>query len=80
MYGFKNEEQIIPDEAHEISDTAIKDGYQIEPKAIFLGGINLLRDLIIGAGAAVARGISSMDIVIGVPSKVLKYRGEQSTI
>ena len=58
----------------------IEDDCWIGANAVILGGVHIGKGAIIGAGAVVTKDIPSMAIAVGVPAKVLKYRGAQSTV
>ena len=77
---FETKEVNIREQGHQIADILIEDDCWIGANAINIGGVHIGRGSIIGAGAVVTKDIPSMAIVVGVPAKVLKYRGAQSTI
>ena len=76
---FEKKEVNIREQGHQIADILIEDECWIGANAIILGGVHIGKGAIIGAGAVVTKDIPSMAIAVGVPAKVLKYRGAQST-
>jgi len=78
-HRFEKEEVNIREQGHQIADIVIEDDCWIGANAIILGGVHIGKGAIIGAGAVVTKDIPSMAIAVGVPAKVLKYRGAQST-
>ena len=77
---FEKKDVHIQKQGHQIGDIVIEDDCWIGANAIILGGVHIGKGAIIGAGAVVTKDIPSMAIAVGVPAKVLKYRGAQSTI
>jgi galactoside O-acetyltransferase len=78
-HRFEKKEVNIRGQGHQIADIVIEDDCWIGANAVILSGVQFGRGAIIGAGAVVTRDIPSMAIAVGVPAKVLKYRGAQST-
>lgn len=79
-HRFQNRGVNIQEQGHQIGDIVIEDDCWIGANAIILGGVHIGKGAIIGAGAVVTKDIPSMAIAVGVPAKVLKYRGAQSTL
>lgn len=79
-HRFTNKEVFIQDQGHQSADIVIEDDCWIGANAVILGGVHIGKGAIIGAGAVVTKDIPSMAIAVGVPAKVLKYRGAQSTV
>ena len=77
-HRFQNKDVNIQEQGHQIGDIVIEDDCWIGANAIILGGVHIGKGAIIGAGAVVTKDIPSMAIAVGVPAKVLKYRGAQS--
>jgi len=77
---FEKSNVYIQEQGHQIGDIVIEDDCWIGANAIILGGVSIGKGAIIGAGAVVTKDIPSMAIAVGVPAKVLKYRGVQSKI
>lgn len=78
-HRFEKKEVNIRGQGHQIADILIEDDCWIGANAIILGGVHIGKGAIIGAGAVVTKDIPSMVIAVGVPAKVLKYRGAQRT-
>ena len=78
-HRFEIKEVNIREQGHQIADILIEDDCWIGANAIILGGVHIGKGAIIGAGAVVTKDIPSMAIAVGVPAKVLKYRGAQIT-
>jgi galactoside O-acetyltransferase len=78
-HRFELKDVNIREQGHQIGDIVIEDDCWIGANAVILGGVHIGRGAIIGAGAVVTKDIPSMAIAVGVPAKVLKYRGAQST-
>jgi len=78
-HRFEKKEVNIREQGHQIGDIVIEDDCWIGANAVILGGVHIGRGAVIGAGAVVTKDIPPMAIAVGVPAKVLKYRGAQST-
>ena len=79
-HRFEKRDVIIRKQGHYAADILIEDDCWIGANAIILGGVHIEKGAIIGAGAVVTKDIPSMAIAVGVPAKVIKYRGEHATI
>jgi acetyltransferase-like isoleucine patch superfamily enzyme len=79
-HRFEKKEVNIREQGHQTADIVIEDDCWIGANAVILGGVHIGKGAIIGAGAVVTKDIPSMAIAVGVPAKVLKYRGVQSKI
>lgn len=64
-------------QGHVISDIYIEDDVWIGANAVILGGVRIGRGAIVGAGAVVTKDVPSLAVVVGVPAKVIKFRGEK---
>lgn len=53
----------------------IEDDVWIGSKAVILDGVTIGRGAVIGAGAVVTKSIPSLAIAVGVPARVVGYRG-----
>ncbi len=54
----------------------IEDDVWVGSKATILGGVTVGHGAVIGAGAVVTRSVPPLAIVVGVPARVLRYRGQ----
>ena len=71
-----SDETIIQKQGHIIKDIFIESDCWIGANAVILGGVRIKKGAVIGAGAVVTKNIPSMAIAVGVPAKILKYRGK----
>lgn len=67
----------IQEQGHVPEDIIIEDDCWIGANAIMLGGVHIGRGAVIGAGSVVTKDIPSMAVAVGVPAKVIKYRGQE---
>ena len=66
---------LIRQQGHFIGDIHIEDDVWIGANAVILGGVHIGTGAVIGAGAVVAKDVPSRAIAVGVPARVIKYRG-----
>lgn len=59
----------------DIKDVLIDDHALLGHRAIVLPGVSIGKHAIIGAGAVVTKDIPDYAVAVGVPAKVIKYRG-----
>ncbi len=57
----------------------IGDGVWLGVGVIVLNGVRIGKGAVIGAGSVVSKDIPDMAIAVGVPAKVIRYRGELSS-
>lgn len=67
----------IYQQGHIPADIHIEDDVWIAANAVILGGVRIGRGAIVGAGAVVTKDIPSMAVALGVPAKVVKFRGKR---
>ncbi len=65
-------------QGHVHEDILIDDDVWIGANAVILNGVHIGRGAIIGAGAVVTKNIPSMAIAVGIPAKLLGWRGSQN--
>ena len=65
----------IQDQGNDFADIVIENDVWIGANAVILGGVHIGRGAVVGAGAVVTKDIPSMAIAVGVPAKVIKFRG-----
>ena len=75
-HRFDDANQLIRMSGHNPADIMIGDDVWIGANAVILGGINIGKGAVIGAGAVVTKDIPSNAVAVGVPAKVLRYRGQ----
>jgi len=63
-------------QGHLFGDINIEDDVWIGANVTILGGVNIGRGSIIGAGAVVTKNVPSMAIAAGVPARLIKWRGD----
>jgi acetyltransferase-like isoleucine patch superfamily enzyme len=63
-------------QGHVFGDINIEDDVWIGANVTILGGVNIGRGSIIGAGAVVTKNVPSMAIAAGVPARLIKWRGD----
>lgn len=78
-HRFDDVSMLIQESGHEPADICIGDDVWIGANAVILGGTNIGKGAVIGAGAVVTKDIPSNAIAAGVPAKVLRYRGRKAT-
>ena len=59
-----------------IRRVSVEDGADIGVNAVLLPGVTIGRGAIVGAGAVVTRDVAPMEIVAGVPARVIGHRGD----
>lgn len=67
----------IRQQGHIPLDISIDDDVWIGANAVILGGVHIGRGAVIGAGAVVTKDIPSLAVAVGVPAKVIKFRGQE---
>jgi galactoside O-acetyltransferase len=68
----------IQNQGHDIADIVIENDVWIGANAVILGGVHIGMGAVVGAGAVVTKDVPPMAIVLGVPAKVIKYRGQET--
>ena len=77
-HRFNQPDQFIQEQGHDCADIVIEDDCWIGANAIILPGVHIGRGAVIGAGAVVTKDIPALGIAVGVPARVIKYRGEKT--
>lgn len=75
-HSFANPNINIQDQGHDAGSIIIEDDCWIGANAVIIGAVHIGRGAVIGAGAVVTKDIPSMAIAVGVPAKIIKYRGD----
>jgi acetyltransferase-like isoleucine patch superfamily enzyme len=78
-HRFSDVATYIQDQGYAPADIIIEDDCWIGANAVILGGVHIGRGAIVGAGAVVTKDVPSMAVAVGVPAKVIRYRGQEST-
>jgi galactoside O-acetyltransferase len=76
-HRFSRSDVFIQDQGHEVADIVIEDDCWIGANAVILGGVHIGRGSIIGAGAVVTKDVPPMGIALGVPARIVKFRGDE---
>ncbi|MEN6373331.1 MAG: acyltransferase [Smithella sp.] len=69
----------IQNQGHNIADIVIDNDVWIGANAVILGGVHIGRGAVVGASAVVTKDVPPMAVVVGVPARVIKYRGQEVT-
>lgn len=75
-HKFSERDVNIRDQGHEPADIIIGDDCWIGANAVILGGVTIGNGAVIGAGAVVTKDVPAFGIAVGIPAKVIKYRGQ----
>jgi len=75
-HRYDNPNLLIRQQGHFVGDIHIEDDVWIGGNAVILGGVHIGRGAVVGAGAVVTKDVPSMAVVVGVPAKVVKFRGK----
>lgn len=59
-----------------VADVVIGDDVWIAANVVIVPGVTIGKGAVIGAGAVVTRDIPDYGVAVGVPARVVKYRGE----
>jgi len=76
-HRFDDPNTLIRQQGHAALDIHIDDDVWIGANAVILGGVHIGRGAVIGAGAVVTKDVPSLAIAVGVPAKVIKFRGQE---
>lgn len=76
-HRFDRLDQLIQQQGHDCSDIVIEDDCWTGANAIILPGVRTGRGAVIGAGAVLIKVIPELGVAVGVPARVIKYRGEK---
>ena len=71
---FLNPNMLIQNQGHTIKNIIINDDVWLGSNVVVLGGVDIGKGSVIGAGAVVINDIPEYAIAVGVPAKVIKYR------
>ncbi|TLU53180.1 MAG: acyltransferase, partial [Chlorobium sp.] len=74
-HKFSRTDVNIQDQGHEPADIIIGDDCWIGANAVILGGVTIGNGAVIGAGAVVTKDVPAFGIALGIPAKVVKFRG-----
>lgn len=74
-HKYDETEVSIVNQGYKFANIIVGDDVWIGTNAIILAGVNIGDGAVIGAGSVVTKNIPSMAIAVGVPCKVIKYRG-----
>lgn len=77
-HRYENPDIPVRQQGHSFSNIHIEDDVWISANAVILGGVHIGRGAIIGAGAVVTKDVPSMAIAVGIPAKVIKFRGQDN--
>jgi galactoside O-acetyltransferase len=75
-HSYENPNFSIRQQGHDVGDICIEDDVWVGANAVILGGVHIGRGAVIGAGAVVTKDVPSMAVALGVPAKVVKFRGQ----
>ncbi len=75
-HNFSDPDRLIREQGVEAKPITIGDDVWIGANACILGGVEIGRGSVIGAGSVVTQSVPPMSIAVGNPAKVVKQRGE----
>ena len=64
----------IRKQGHSVGDITIADDVWIGANAVVLGGVEIGRGAVVGAGSVVTKDVSPLAVVAGVPARVIKQK------
>jgi acetyltransferase-like isoleucine patch superfamily enzyme len=79
-HGIDNTEIPIMEQGIDNEKIVIKDNVWIAAGAKILGGVTINSGAVVGANAVVVRDVPENAVVVGVPSKIIRFRGERRLI
>jgi galactoside O-acetyltransferase len=65
----------IRSQGHICNNIHIEDDVWIGANAVIVGGVSIGKGAVIGAGSVVTKDIPPFAVAVGVPARVIKYRG-----
>lgn len=68
----------IRQQGHYCQNIIIEDDVWIGANVVIVGGVTIGKGAVIGAGAVVTKNIPSLAIALGVPARIVKYRGNHN--
>lgn len=71
---FSNPNKNIREQGHVANDIIIADDVWLGSNVIIVGGVNIGKGSVIGAGAVVTKSIPPYSIAVGIPAGVIKQR------
>ncbi len=63
-------------QGHSVGDITVADDVWIGASAVVLGGVEIGRGAVVGAGSVVTKDVPPLAVVAGVPARVIKLRGQ----
>lgn len=75
-HNFADRNRLISEQGVTYAEVVIEDDVWIGSKATVLAGVTVGQGAVIGAGAVVTKSVPPYAIVVGVPGRVIGYRGE----
>lgn len=76
-HNYENCDERIVDQGHTSKGILIDEDVWIGSHATILDGVTIGKGAVIGAGAVVTRDVPPYCVVIGIPAKILKFRGKK---
>lgn len=75
-HNFADRSRTIREQGVVRAEVVIEDDVWIGSKATVLAGVRVGRGAVIGAGAVATRSVPPYAVVVGIPARILRYRGE----
>jgi galactoside O-acetyltransferase len=76
-HNYADPREFIRKQGHTARDIRIDEDVWIGANAVILGGVHIGKGAVIGAGAVVTKDVPPLGVAVGVPAKVIKFRGER---
>lgn len=76
-HNFEDPEKLIIDQGAQSAPIVIEDGAYIGVNVVVMPGVTIGRGAVIGACSVVTRSVPSMAVALGVPARVVRYRGSK---
>lgn len=77
-HRFDDPDALIRTQGHVVGNIILGKDCWVGARAVILGGVTVGDGAVIGAGALVNRDVPPLAVAVGVPARVIKFRGERT--